>query len=290
MRKIDIFAMYSVKLMGKSTKKKLGLAVAVSFVIVILLVLAFARYGFYAAGLRYGFILLCIISVAFLVWKAFIYPLNEKLKAAEAAEADLARRLEQKEVSGGSIVNLNQILHLTTMEVKTQLVKAYDLKEGDVTFNGALKADICAEYGVRLEKARFRYDAGTHTLYVADLTPGLISYSQRKLTWEFARSYRTRTIFGRTLPSVSDSSMALFTRAKCDELRADCEARLDAGDVPELAWLSVTLNQHILGYVKGLLGDASLNVVTVDAPDESFVDIQALRNQYSGLQIGPQAR
>lgn len=272
--------------MEKTTKIKLGAALAAAVVIVLLVVTALIRYEFYAAALKYGLILLCMLLVTFLAWKAFVYPLNEKLKAAEAGNAELSRKLEQREVTGGSIINLSQILHLTTMEVKTQLVKAFDLKEGDITFNGALKADICAEYGVRLEQARFRYDAGTHTLYVADLKPGLISFSQRQLTWEFARSYRTRRLFGRALPEMSGSAMAVFTREKCDELRAAYEAQLDAGDVPELAWLSMTMSQHVLGYVKGLLGDASLNVVQVDAPDDSFVDIQVLRSRHADLGIG----
>lgn len=263
--------------MGKSSKIRLGVTVASAVVILLVLVTVFMRYEFYAAALKYGFLLAGVAILAFLVWKAFIHPLNEKLRAAEDRNAALARKLEQKETSGGSIVNLSRIFHLTTMEVKTQLVKAYDLKDGDITFNGALKADICAEYGVKLEEARFRYDAEAHTLYVAGLKSGLISYSHRQLTWEFARSYRSRKLFGRTLPAVSDSAMELYTRRICEELRADCESKFDAGDVPELAWLSEALDQHVLGYVRGLLGDSSLNVVQVEAPDDSYVDIHALR-------------
>lgn len=263
--------------MGKTSKTRLYVTVAAAAVVLLVLVTMSMRYEFYAAALKYGLVLLCIAGVSFLVWKAFIHPLNEKLKAAEASNAALARKLEQKETAGGSIINLSQIFHLTTMEVKTQLVKAYELKDGDITFNGALKADICAEYGVKLEQARFRYDAEARTLYVAGLKSGLISYSRRQLTWEFARSFRSRKLFGRSLPAVSDSAMDIYTRRKCDELRAGCEAELDAGNVPELAWLSEALDQHVLGYVRGLLGDGSLKVVQVEAPDDSYVDIHALR-------------
>lgn len=272
--------------MDKSTKIKFGAMAAAAAVIAIMVVTVLARYEFYAAALKYGLILLAAIVVAYLVWKAFVYPLNEKLKAAEAANAAMAQKLEQKEVSGGSIVGLSQILHLTTMQVDTQLVKAYELKDGDVTFNGALRADICAEFGVKVENARFRYDAAANTLYVADLQPGLISFSRRQLTWEFARSFRSKKLFGRALPAVSDAAMDLYTKGKCDELRAEYEAQLDAGNVPELAWLSGALNQHVLGYVKGLVGDAGLNVVAVAAPDDTFVDIQTLRNQYPAPRIG----
>lgn len=279
--------------MDKSTKIKLGAVAAAAVVIVLIIVTVLTRYEFYAATLKYGLILLSMLMLAFLIWKAFIKNGREDLKRSEkkgeelqaqVAELqgtirELSRELAEKNRSRMNVVDLNPILHIAVLNINTSFTRTYVREENEMNFNGALRADICAEYGIRLEDVRFRYDEMNNTLNVANFAPGLISFSKKQLTWDIARSYRTRHIFGLELSAVSDASTDAYTKAMCEQLRTELEREIDERKVAEFDWLSPMISQQVVDFLRILVGRESLNVAISETCDESFVDLPTLRGQ-----------
>ena len=205
--------------------------------------------------------------------------LREKVKT-------LDRELAEKTQTKLNIVSLNPILHVATMNVDTSFVRPYVREQDDMTFHGALRADICAEYGIRLEEVLFRYDADAGLLNVASFHPGIIAYSKKQLSWAFASSYRARQIFGYELSSVCDSQTEAFTKSLCDELRVDLEKEIDERKVEELAWLSPLVTEQVKDVLRVMMGreDLIINILPGDKPREllcaeGFVTLPVLREQ-----------
>ncbi|MBR4133325.1 MAG: hypothetical protein IKU04_02230, partial [Bacteroidales bacterium] len=191
--------------MKKFSFKRIGI-IALAVVIVLIAL----RFIFYRETLWIGLALLLIGLIGFLVWKAFVKNGREDLRRSERKGkeleeevtnlrkqiAGLYRELEEKGRSPLNVVELSPILHLAVMNIDSSFVRTYIREDEDagLTFNGALRADICAEYGIKLEEVGFRYDAVNNTLYLADFHPGLISFSKKQLSWEIANSYASRSI------------------------------------------------------------------------------------------------
>ena len=153
----------------------------------VLVLLLALRLVFYRETLWIGLILLLVGLISFLVWKAFIKNSSEDLKRSKRRGAELeqevenlrrqiaglSRELEEKGRSPLNVVELSPILHLAVMNIDSSFVRTF-IREDDengLTFNGALRADICAEYGIKLEEVGFRYDADSNSLYLANFHP-----------------------------------------------------------------------------------------------------------------------
>ena len=285
--------------MDKIKKLKIWAATGIAVVVVLAVIMAVSKYDFYAATLKYGLILFCILLVAFLVWKAFIQGSKEDLKRSEQrgdeladevsrlqkTVSDLSRELAEKSRTRLNVLDLKPIMHLAVLNLDTSFTRTYVRESGDgMTFNGALRADICAEYGIRLEDVRFRYDEAGNTLTVTNFHPGIISFSKKRLNWEIARSYRTPKIFGKELPSISGDATDAFTKKMCETLRSELEAEIDERGVAEFEWLGPMISAQLTDFLKILIGRESVQIIiSNDAEDElpeaPFIDLPALRSR-----------
>ncbi len=276
--------------MKKGFKKYLIITLAV------IIALFALRMVFYRETLWIGVLLLLAVVIGFLVWKAFIQNGREDLRRSErkgkALEeevgslkrelAGLYRELEEKSRSPLNVVELSPILHLAVMNIDSSFVRTYireDEEEG-LTFNGALRADICAEYGIKLEDVGFRYDADTNTLFLANFQPGLISFSKKQLNWEIANSFASRTIFGRHFSSASNPAAKAYTARMCRELRDDLEKEIDERKISEFAWLSPMISQQVTDMLKVLVGRPGMSIVTMEGrPEGDFLTFPEFRKQ-----------
>ncbi len=263
----------------------------------VVLALVCVRLFFYRETTIFGFILLGLAVFGFLVWKAFVKNGREDLRRSERRGKDLqneveelkkqvsglSRQLEEKDKSRLNVVELSPILHLAVMNIDSSFVRTYIRESEDGTvFNGAIRADICAEYGVKLEDVRFKYEPVSNTLMLANFHPGLLSFSKKQLTWEIAKSYKTRHLFGHEFSSVSDSAADAFTKRMCEELRADLEKEIDDRKVAEFNWLSPMISQQVTDMFKMLVGKPGLNIVSSEVPAleadaQGYVDFPAFR-------------
>ena len=168
------------------------------------------------------------------------------------------------------------------MNIDSSFVRTYireDQEEG-LTFNGALRADICAEYGIKLEDVWFRYDADSNTLFLANFQPGLISFSKKQLNWEIANSFASRTIFGRHFSSASNPAAKAYTARMCRELRDDLEKEIDERKISEFAWLSPMISQQVTDMLKVLVGRPGMSIVTMEGrPEGDFLTFPEFRKQ-----------
>ena len=170
------------------------------------------------------------------------------------------------------------------MNIDTSFVRTYireDEKAG-LTFNGALRANICAEYGIKLEEVGFRYDAASDTLYLADFHPGLISFSKKQLNWEIATAFASRPILSRLFSSGSLPSAKAYREKMCKELRDDLEKEIDERKIAEFEWLSPMVSQQVTDMMKVLIGHPGMKIVTFEGrPEGEYLSFPEFRKQFS---------
>ena len=277
--------------MKKFSFKRIGI-IALAVVIVLIAL----RFIFYRETLWIGLALLLIGLIGFLVWKAFVKNGREDLRRSERKGkeleeevtnlrkqiAGLYRELEEKGRSPLNVVELSPILHLAVMNIDSSFVRTYIREDEDagLTFNGALRADICAEYGIKLEEVGFRYDAVNNTLYLADFRPGLISFSKKQLSWEIANSFASRSILGRNFVSASNPAAKAYTAKMCKELRDDLEKEIDDRKIAEFEWLSPMISQQVTDMLKMLVGRPGLSIVTMEGrPEGDYLSFPEFRKQ-----------
>ena len=270
-------------------KKTTYIWIAVSAVSLIAAILV-ARLFLYADHYRNGNLLIAGVVIALLAWKAFIKDGREEIASLKRKVSELDRELAEKNSSKLNVVELNPILHVAVLDVDTSFVRPYVREKDGISFNGALKADLKVEYGIRLEEVRFNYDKASNTLSLANFHPGIISYSRKQLSWEFARSFRSRSILGYELPEVSDSEAAEFTSKMCEKLRNELEKEIDTRRVSEFAWLSPLITDQVVDVLKLMVGSANLNVnILEDSGPESvpdgYVSLQEFKQSVSAPQI-----
>ena len=277
--------------MNKSKFKKYF--IIISGVVILLLAL---RLIFHRETLWIGLLLVFTCLISFLVWKAFVKNSSEDLRRSErkgrALEneivnlrrqiAGLSRELEEKSRSPLNIVELSPILHVAVMNIDSSFVRTFireDHEEG-LTFNGALRADICAEYGIKLEEVGFRYDKDTNTLYLANFHPGLISFSKKQLNWEIANSYASINILGRRISSASHPAAKAYTTKMCKELRDGLEKEIDDRKIAEFEWLSPMVSQQLTDMLKMLVGRPGLSIITMEGrPEGDYLSFPEFRKQ-----------
>ena len=234
--------------------------------------------------LKYGLILLGAMMLAFLIWKAFIRNGQKELRESEQqnlelrSEVDnLRQRLEEMNRSRLNVTGITPILHLSVLEIDTSFTRSYTRqdKTRKLRFNGALRTDICAEYGVRLEDVLFRYDEPSQTLYLANFHPGLLSYSKKQMSWDIAASVRERDFFGWIeLPPVDDDEAEAFTKEMKEQIRAEVEKEIDERKIAEFEWLSPMVTRQVSDVLKLSLGkpDARIEILEDDASPAGFID------------------
>ncbi len=279
--------------MKKISFKRIGI---ITLAVIILLIAL--RFIFYRETLWIGLALLLAGLIAFLVWKAFVKNGREDLRCSERKGkeleeevtslkkeiAGLYRELEEKGRSPLNVVELSPILHLAVMNIDSSFVRTFIREDEDagLTFNGALRADICAEYGIKLEDVGFRYDAENNSLYLANFHPGLISFSKKQLSWEIANSFASRSILGRSFVSASHPAAKAYTARMCKELRDGLEKEIDERKIAEFEWLSPMISQQVTDMLKMLVGRPGLSIITIEGrPEGDFLTFSEFRRQLS---------
>ena len=266
----------------------------------VLVLLLALRLIFHRETLWIGLLLVFVGVMSFLVWKAFVKNSSEDLRRSErkgkALEAEveslkrqiagLNRELEEKGRSPLNVVELSPILHLAVMNIDSSFVRTFirEDEEKGLTFNGALRADICAEYGIKLEEVGFRYDPETNSLFLANFHPGLISFSKKQLSWEIANSYASRNLLGHHLSSASHPAAKAFTAKMCRELRDGLEKEIDERRIAEFEWLSPMISQQVTDMLKMLIGRPGLSIITMEGrPEGDYLSFPDFRRQIASL-------
>ena len=247
---------------------------------------------FASSTLKYGVILIGAIVIAFLVWKAFIKNSRDELLKSERLNtelnnqlSELRRELDTLRHSPLNVASLTPVLHLSVLNVDTSFTRTY-VREDEahsLIFNGALRADICAEYGVRLEDVRFKYDQPSDTLYVAGFNPGIISYSRKRLTWDLCNSYRSRSVLGISLPPVNDKAAEDFTHKMTEGIRNEVEAEIDERRIKEFDWLQPVVSRQLIDVLRvAVCGPQTKINVLEDSAADGFVGIDELYRSRQG--------
>lgn len=248
-------------------------------VIAAVVLIAGIRLLFAKTTVIYGIILLGVVIIAFLVWKAFIKNGRDELKRSEKEREKLEDQLavlrqEMDEMSRSrlNVTGISPILHLSVLQIDTSFTRSYvrTNKDKTLSFNGALRVDICAEYGIRMEDVLYNFDQASGTLYLRNFNPGLISFSKKQLNWDIARSYHRRDLLGlfELAPAVDDEAMA-FTRKMTDELRAEIEKEIDERKIAEFEWLNPVISRQVTDAIRLAIGHPEAKVVVLDTQEGS---------------------
>ena len=273
--------------MKAKTRYIIAIAVAVILAVICL------RLLLVETTLKYGLILLGALALAFLIWKAFIRNGQKELRQSEQqnlelqSEVDnLRQRLAEMSRSRLNVTGISPILHLSVLELDTSFTRSYirEDKKHKLIFNGALRTDIRAEYGVRLEDVLFKYDEQNKTLYLAHFQPGLLSFSKKQMTWDIANSVRERDFFGWIeLPPVDDEEAESFTKRMKEEIRAEVEKEIDERKIAEFEWLSPLITRQVTDVLKLALNkpDAQVAILEEGQSEENFIDFGTFYQQIS---------
>ena len=237
------------------------------------------RLMFTRSTLPFGAILLGAMGLAYLVWRAFVKTGKEELRQSERREAMLAeqisslkstiellnRELEEKTNSKINVVGLNPILHLAVLNIDSSFTRPYIRQKDNIAFYGALRAEISAEYGIKMEDVLFHYDKDSNNLFLKNFHPGLISYSRKQLNWDFANAYKTINFFGKEVCLPADA----YAKSTSDELRRDLEIEIDERKIEEFDWLSPMISTQVCDMLKLMIGKPGVNIILL--PDDAQV-------------------
>ena len=240
--------------------------------------------------MKYLLTLVCLLLAAALIYLTLVRgrkdnarkigEMNAQMDALQDKVKVLSRELEESRRTRLGVVDINPVLHVAVMNIDSSFTRTYVRERDGMTFNGALRAEITAEYGIKLEEARFRLDSEAGVLEVANFRPGLISYSRKQLTWDIARSFRTRHLFGHELSAISDSATDSWTKKVCEELRTSLEKEIDERRISEFDWLSPLVSAQVTDFLRLLVGRSDLSIKIADSPagtiPEGFVSLPEL--------------
>ena len=253
--------------------------VIIALVVAVALTAVGVRLLFAGAAFKYGIILLAAVALGFLVWKAFIKDSQNELARSEKRTGELQeqldvlqRKLDELSHSPLNVTSLTPVLHLAVLNIDTSFTRTYEREDEarGLTFKGALRADICAEYGVRLEDVKFRYDKDTDTLWLADFHPGLISFSKKQLNWDIAVALRSRSVLGFKLPPVDDKEAEDFTKEMKETIRSEVEQEIDRRRIAEFEWLAPIVSRQVTDVLRSVAGGPGTKVSIleeqIDAP------------------------
>ena len=237
------------------------------------------RLMFTRNTLPFGAFLLAGIALAYLIWRAFVKNSKEELRQSARRESMLSeqisslkqtidllnRELEEKNNSKINVVGLNPILHLAVLNIDSSFTRPYIRQKDNISFFGALRAEISAEYGIKMEDVLFKYDRGSNSLFLKNFHPGLISYSRKQLNWDFANAYKNVNILGKQVYLPADA----YAKTTSDELRRDLEIEIDERKIEEFDWLSPMISSQVCDVLKLMIGKPGVNVILL--PDDAEV-------------------
>ncbi|MBO6170248.1 MAG: hypothetical protein J6O51_09825 [Bacteroidales bacterium] len=264
--------------------------------VAVLVLIAGVLMLFASSTLKYGLILIGGLLLGYLVWKAFVKNGREELKRSQERNdelehqlADLNRQLNELRNSPINVASLTPVLHLAVLNVNTSFTRTY-VREDEprsLSFNGALRAEINADYGVRLEDMRFKYDDAGDTLYVAGFKPGIISYTHKHLEWDLARTVRSRSFLGFELAPVDDKVAEDFTNKMKESLLREVDMEIDERKIREFEWLEPVVARQVKDILKAAVCGPSTKIVELeDIPAEGFVTIDDLyRSRQAALPL-----
>ena len=233
---------------------------------------------FQGTAFKYGIILLAAVALGFLIWKAFIKDGQKELaRSEEQADAlqqqvnDLKRKLDELSHSPLNVTSLTPVMHLAVLNIDTSFTRSYVREDSDrgLTFKGALRADICAEYGIRLEDVRFRYDKDTDTLWLSDFHPGLLSYSKKQLNWDIAVALHNRSLLGFKLSPIDDSAAEEFTQEMKETIRSEVEQEIDRRRIAEFEWLAPIVSRQVTDVLRTVAGGPGTKVSILEEHTEA---------------------
>lgn len=256
----------------------------------VLIAIISVRLLFFKNTLLYGIILLGGLALSYLIWRAFIKnSREEQVRAARREEmlteqintmnqtiSALQRELEEKNNSKINVIGLSPIMHVAVLSIDSSFTRPFIRKKDNLTFYGALRADISAEYGIKMEDVLYKYDGTTNSLYLKNFHPGLISYSKKQLNWEFADGYKSINFFGKDVHLPAET----YTKEMCDELRRDLEKEIDERKIEEFEWLSPMLSTQVGDMFKLMLNHPEADVIVLqEDPQEALPEGESSDDQ-----------
>ena len=256
----------------KAKTRKILIIAGAGVVAMIAISLMFTR-----RTLPFGAILLGALGLGYLIWRAFVKTSKEELRQSARRENMLSeqiqslkstidllnRELEEKNNSKINVVGLNPILHLAVLNIDSSFTRPYIRQQDNISFYGALRADISAEYGIKMEDVLFKYDKDSNTLFLKNFHPGLISYSRKQLNWDFANAYKTINLFGKIVCIPADA----YAKTQSEELRRDLEIEIDERKIEEFDWLSPMISTQVCDMLKLMIGKPGVNIILL--PDNA---------------------
>lgn len=228
----------------------------------------------------YGLILLVFAIVIFWVWQFFNKKqkdenekLNTQVKQKEQENQKLKSENEELRNRKFNISEIRNILDLGLMEISTNLTRTWNEKfkhnERSVHFIGALEIKVTAKYGIDLKELRIKYDRELNTVYVANINPKFLSFTDLDSNWIITELMEYKVPFISANHWRKSSDLGDLGAQIQENLRKKTHQEIKQGP-KELKWVIEPLKKQIHHTLEFILGKSNCNVEFVEQFDDSF--------------------
>ena len=223
----------------KNTKLILSI-IAIIAIAVLLILNKFLVYGLVLSGFAF---------VIYFLGNLFIKNKEEQIAALEKTINDNKSRIQELEQKKMNISQITAILEFGLFEIDTVFHRIFNrsIDDGRLKFQGTLKIDIKAKYGIDLKELRFKPEGNTILVY--NLNPKFLSFSKRECSWSFAETLEfVKPVIGENNWRIRDRN-DIVTLMECETLRNQVEAEFENG-IEELKWIEKPLQNQALNVLK----------------------------------------
>jgi Skp family chaperone for outer membrane proteins len=163
-----------------------------------------------------------------------------------------------------NVVGLKNILEVGLMEIDTNFTRTWNEKftedQKDLHFIGALQIQLKAKYGVNLKDLKVKIDHEQKTIYIANLQPKFLSFSEINHDWKIAEmmEHKKRPWIISNYWKKSEKYQELLNR-KMEEKRKALYEEVKQGP-EEIQWLIKPLYQQVENTMRILLNRSDYEI------------------------------
>lgn len=241
--------------------------------------------------IEYGLILMLVLVIGYLVWKAFIQHSEEAEKILLLANSEkdkeiqnLKKQLESEKQTTLNITEVKNICKIINQEVHFSFLRHVTHTEeydGDnYTFNGVIEIEGKALFGIDFDKLKYKIESGV--LYVGQEQSNYAISCEFTPTWLFSvflkdRKTVDRFLFGKKHEGAKENDYSIrrlpeISTELMSSIQKDISQRRIAELVPNIEQTKKTL-QSVL---QSKYPNYTIKLVDVDTQDSSFHSLSTL--------------
>ena len=236
-------------------------------------------FGLFALSSQFNQLAISIIISGTLVYLYAKYKdkTPDEIKQLKQTLKNQHHEIEELKNRKLNIIGLKNILEISLVEVDTTFTRTWNEKftveKKSLHFIGALQIQLVAKYGVNLKDLIIRIDHSNKTIYINNLEPKFLSFSQINHHWKIAElmEYKKRPWIINNYWKKSQDFQELLNE-KLEEKRKQLYDEIKQGP-EEIKWLIKPLHQQVENTMRILLNRNDYDIEFVETDSKDFLPI-----------------